>query len=83
MLVEGQVGVKDGLVFEQFIFYHVGKPFFPVDVVFVLLFPGVEVSHQPVQFPFPLSDNAFDVFVLNSVLFDRFVNVVDMSLELG
>ena len=83
MLVEGQVGVENGLGFKELIFNNVGQSFFPVDVVFVLLFSGVEVSHQSIQFPLPLPNDALNVFVLDSVFFNRFVDVVDVGLELG
>jgi hypothetical protein len=83
MLVEGQVGVENGLGFKEFIFNHVRQSFFPVDVVFVLLFSCVEVSHQSIQFPLPLPNDALDIFILDSVLFNRFVDVVDVGRELG
>ncbi len=82
MFVEGQVGVKNWLGFEELIFDNVGQSFFPVDVVFVLLFSGVEVSHQSIQFPLPLPNDALNIFILDSVLFNRFVDVVDVGLEL-
>lgn len=81
LIFEG-IGVVDGLGFQEFVFDDISESFFPVDIFLILLFPGVVIGNEPVEFPLPLPDDTFHILILNPVLFDRFVNVVYVGLEL-
>lgn len=80
-MICGLVGIIDALGFEEFTFYDFGEFSFPFDVVLVLFAPGLEVSNQVIEFSLSLPDYSLDVFVLQSVLFDCFMDIFDMDFE--